>query len=113
MDAFQGQCTAPAGRSLLRSMLIAEDDGRLTQCLARAMEARGFQVMIAGDIVSALQTPFGCKAKTPEHPMSPASVRLQHIQQVHEASGRNVSETARRLNMHRRTLQRILGRWAG
>ena len=32
--------------------------------------------------------------------MSPAKVRLQHIQQVHEASGRNVSETARRLNMH-------------
>ena len=67
----------------------------------------------ADDIVSALQTPFGCKAKTPEHPMSPASVRLQHIQEVHEASGRNVSETARRLNMHRRTLQRILTRRAG
>ena len=169
-------------------MLIAEDDERLMQCMARAMETRGFQVMTAGsvlealaqiqlsapeyavvdmqfgdgcgldvvaalkqqrpearaiiltgygniatavravklgaidyltkpvnadDIVSALQTPFGCKAKTPEHPMSPASVRLQHIQEVHEASGRNVSETARRLNMHRRTLQRILSRWAG
>jgi hypothetical protein len=38
---------------------------------------------------------------------------LQHIQQVHEATGRNVSETARRLNMHRRTLQRILTRRAG
>jgi two-component system response regulator RegA len=45
--------------------------------------------------------------------MSPVDVRLQHIQQVHEASGRNVSETARRLNMHRRTLQRILTRQAG
>ena len=67
----------------------------------------------ADDIVSALQAPSGCKAETPKHPMSPASVRLQHIQQVHEASGRNVSETARRLNMHRRTLHRILSRWAG
>jgi two-component system response regulator RegA len=45
--------------------------------------------------------------------MSPAYVRLQHIRQVHEASGRNVSETARRLNMHRRTLQRILTREVG
>jgi|KBSSwiStaDraftv2_1062776.scaffolds.fasta_scaffold453748_2 two-component system response regulator RegA len=187
MDAFQ-KSTAPGGQSHLRSMLIAEDDERLLQCLARAMEARGFQVMTAAsvfaalakiqlnapeyavidmrfddgcgldvvtalkqqrpdaraiiltgygniatavqavklgaidyltkpvnadDIVSALQAPSGCKAETPKHPMSPASVRLQHIQQVHEASGRNVSETARRLNMHRRTLHRILSRWAG
>jgi two-component system, response regulator RegA len=154
MDAFQGQCTPRTGQSLLRSMLIAEDDERLMQCMARAMETRGFQVMTAGsvlealaqiqlsapeyavvdmrfgdgcgldvvaalkqqrpearaiiltgygniatavraiklgaidyltkpvnadDIVSALQTPFGCKAKTPEHPMSPASVRLDGI----------------------------------
>jgi len=67
----------------------------------------------ADDIVSALLAPLGGKAKAPRHPMSPADVRLQHIQQVHEASGRNVSETARRLNMHRRTLQRILSRQAG
>ena len=53
------------------------------------------------------------KADAPSHPMSSDHVRLQHIRQVHEASGRNVSETARRLNMHRRTLQRILSRQAG
>jgi two-component system, response regulator RegA len=185
MDAIQRQCMATTGQSLQRSMLIAEDDERLMQCLARAMEDRGFQVMVAtsvfealariqlsapeyavvdmkfgdgcgldvvaalkqqrpdaraviltgygniatavqavklgaidyltkpvnaDDIVFALQAPVGRKAERPEHPMSPASVRLQHIQQVHEASGRNVSETARRLNMHRRTLQRILSR---
>ena len=68
--------------------------------------------MDADDIVSALLAPLGGKAEAPQHPMSPAHVRLQHIQQVHEASGRNVSETARRLNMHRRTLQRILTRRA-
>src|SRR5215831_5866081 len=67
----------------------------------------------ADDIVSALLAPLGGKAEAPQHPMSPAHVRLQHIQQVHEATGRNVSETARRLNMHRRTLQRILTRRAG
>ena len=169
-------------------MLIVEDDERLMQRLALAMEARGFQVMIAGsvydglaqiqrstpkyavvdlrfedgcgldvvaalmqqrpdaraiiltgygniatavkaaklgavdyltkpvdadDIVSALRAPLGGKAEAPRRPVSPAIVRLQHIQQVHEASGRNVSETARRLNMHRRTLQRILSRRAG
>ena len=62
----------------------------------------------ADDIASALLAPLGGKADAPLHPMSPDHVRLQHIRQVHEASGRNVSETARRLNMHRRTLQRIL-----
>ena len=67
----------------------------------------------ADDIVSALLAPLGGKAEAPQHAMSLAYVRLQHIRQVHEASGRNVSETARRLNMHRRTLQRILTRQAG
>jgi two-component system, response regulator RegA len=188
MDAFQKQCLAPTGQPQARSMLIVEDDERLKERLARAMEARGFQVMIAGsvfeglaqiqlsapkyavvdlrfedgcgldvvaalmqqrpdaraiiltgygniatavkaaklgaidyltkpvdadDIVSALQAPLGGKAEAPQRPVSPANVRLQHIQQVHEASGRNVLETARRLNMHRRTLQRILSRRAG
>jgi two-component system, response regulator RegA len=185
VDALQKQCLAPIGRPGAGSVLIVEDDKRLMQCLARAMEARGFKVMIAGsvrdglaqiqlsapeyavvdmrfddgcgldvvaalkqqrpdaraiiltgygniatavkavklgavdyltkpvdadDIVSALLAPSDGKA---EAPMSPAYVRLQHIRQVHEASGRNVSETARRLNMHRRTLQRILTRHAG
>ena len=64
----------------------------------------------ADDIISALLAPAGGKADAPSHPMSPNHVRLQHIRQVHETSGRNVSETARRLNMHRRTLQRILSR---
>jgi two-component system, response regulator RegA len=188
VEAFQKQCWTPTGQPNAGSVLIVEDDERLMQCLARAMELRGFKVMIAGsvrdglaqiqlsapeyalvdmrfddgsgldvvaalkkqrpdaraiiltgygniatavkavklgavdyltkpvdadDIVSALFAPLGGKAEAPQHPMSPVDVRLQHIQQVHEASGRNVSETARRLNMHRRTLQRILTRQAG
>ncbi len=48
----------------------------------------------------------------PEQPMSPDRVRWEHIQRVFEQCGRNVSETARRLNMHRRTLQRILNKRA-
>jgi DNA-binding PucR family transcriptional regulator len=46
------------------------------------------------------------------HPMSPDRVRWEHIHRVFEMCNRNVSETARRLNMHRRTLQRILAKRA-
>ena len=48
----------------------------------------------------------------PENPMSADRVRWEHIQRVYELCGKNVSETARRLNMHRRTLQRILAKRA-
>lgn len=48
----------------------------------------------------------------PERPMSADRVRWEHIQRVYEQCERNVSETARRLNMHRRTLQRILAKHA-
>jgi two-component system, response regulator RegA len=152
-DAFQKQCWTPTGQPIAGSILIVEDDERLMQCLARAMEARGFKVMTAGsvcdglaqiqlsapeyavvdlrfgdgcgldvvaalkqqrpdaraiiltgygniatavkavklgavdyltkpvdadDIVSALLAPLGGKAEAPQHPMSPANVRLQH-----------------------------------
>ena len=48
----------------------------------------------------------------PQNPMSVDRVRWEHIQRVYEQCNRNVSETARRLNMHRRTLQRILAKRA-
>ena len=48
----------------------------------------------------------------PENPMSADRVRWEHIQRVYELCSHNVSETARRLNMHRRTLQRILAKRA-
>lgn len=52
------------------------------------------------------------KTALPENPMSADRVRWEHIQRVFELCDRNVSETARRLNMHRRTLQRILAKRA-
>ena len=64
----------------------------------------------ADDIISASACAEGRQAEAPRIPCRRLNVRWQHIQQVHEACGRNVSETARRLNMHRRTLQRILSR---
>ena len=66
----------------------------------------------ADDVVAALLAIDGKKAEPPEHPMSADRVRWEHIQRIYELCGRNVSETARRLNMHRRTLQRILAKRA-
>ncbi|UYQ72230.1 ActR/PrrA/RegA family redox response regulator transcription factor [Pelagibacterium flavum] len=67
----------------------------------------------ADDIVKALLAgEDDIKPEAPENPMSADRVRWEHIQRVYELCDRNVSETARRLNMHRRTLQRILAKRA-
>jgi len=66
----------------------------------------------ADDIYNALMRKPDEKAEPPENPMSADRVRWEHIQRVYEMCDRNVSETARRLNMHRRTLQRILAKRA-
>jgi two-component system response regulator RegA len=66
----------------------------------------------ADDIYAALKAKAGQKAEPPENPMSADRVRWEHIQRVYELCDRNVSETARRLSMHRRTLQRILAKRA-
>ncbi|ASY64855.1 Dna binding response regulator PrrA (RegA) [Sinorhizobium sojae CCBAU 05684] len=66
----------------------------------------------ADDIFSALVQRSGERVEPPENPMSADRVRWEHIQRVYEMCERNVSETARRLNMHRRTLQRILAKRA-
>ncbi|HEY8564322.1 MAG TPA: ActR/PrrA/RegA family redox response regulator transcription factor [Beijerinckiaceae bacterium] len=66
----------------------------------------------ADEIHAALMAVPGERATPPENPMSADRVRWEHIQRVYELCGRNVSETARRLNMHRRTLQRILAKRA-
>jgi two-component system, response regulator RegA len=67
----------------------------------------------ADDVYHALiASATAVKAPPPENPMSADRVRWEHIQRVYELCNRNVSETARRLNMHRRTLQRILAKRA-
>ena len=66
----------------------------------------------ADDVLKALLAPKGEQPEPPENPMSADRVRWEHIQRVYELCGKNVSETARRLNMHRRTLQRILAKRA-
>ncbi|HAJ46192.1 MAG TPA: two-component system response regulator [Alphaproteobacteria bacterium] len=66
----------------------------------------------ADDIANALLARTHERPLPPENPMSADRVRWEHIQRVYELCGQNVSETARRLNMHRRTLQRILAKRA-
>ncbi len=66
----------------------------------------------ADEIHAALMQKKDARALPPENPMSADRVRWEHIQRVYELCDRNVSETARRLNMHRRTLQRILAKRA-
>jgi two-component system response regulator RegA len=66
----------------------------------------------ADDVVAALLALDNKKIEPPENPMSADRVRWEHIQRIYELCDRNVSETARRLNMHRRTLQRVLAKRA-
>lgn len=66
----------------------------------------------ADAVESALLATEATLPPPPEDPMSADRVRWEHIQRVFEQCDRNVSETARRLKMHRRTLQRILGKHA-
>lgn len=66
----------------------------------------------ADEVMRALTRTADDRAEPPENPMSADRVRWEHIQRVYELCERNVSETARRLNMHRRTLQRILAKRA-
>ncbi len=64
----------------------------------------------ADDVERALLADPNEKAAPPENPMSADRVKWEHIHRVFELCNRNVSETARRLKMHRRTLQRILAK---
>jgi two-component system response regulator RegA len=64
----------------------------------------------ADDVTSALLSRTDALPPPPENPMSADRVKWEHIQRVFELCDRNVSETARRLGMHRRTLQRILAK---
>ena len=64
----------------------------------------------ADDVEKALLADPKSKAQPPENPMTADRVKWEHIHRVFELCNRNVSETARRLRMHRRTLQRILSK---
>ena len=64
----------------------------------------------ADDVENALLASPQSKAVPPKDPMSADRVKWEHINRIFELCNRNVSETARKLKMHRRTLQRILSK---
>jgi two-component system response regulator RegA len=112
------------GLDVVRSLQNENADARIIMLtgygnIATAVEAvkRGAVDYLAkpadaNEIHAALTADPEGKAPPPENPMSADRVRWEHIQRVFELCDRNVSETARRLNMHRRTLQRILAKRA-
>ncbi|MEM9049085.1 MAG: response regulator [Pseudomonadota bacterium] len=109
LDLVEALCAArPSGRSV-----IVTGFGDVATAVA-AVRAGAIDYIAkpaaADDIVAALLAPRGGKATPPKNPMSPSELRQAHIDRVFALYGQNVSETARRLDMHRRTLQRILAR---
>ena len=78
-----------------------------------AVKARGIDYMAKPVDVMRSNQPSAdpkSKANPPENPCQQDRVKWEHIHRVFELCNRNVSETARRLKMHRRTLQRILSK---
>ena len=62
------------------------------------------------EIIDVLLSPKGKTPPAPINPISPEEARIEHIEHVFHETGNNVSQAARLLSMHRRTLQRILKR---
>ncbi len=100
-------------RSAIRIVIRTGYDSIASSGLALRAGAVGYlaKPVQAQDVIAAL-TGNGEPAEPTPKPMSADRVRWEHIQRVFEQCNRNVSEAARRLNMHRRTLQRILGKRA-
>jgi len=113
---------ATSGLDLVPALRAAQPDCRVVMLTGYGNIATAVAAIKAGavdylakpadadDIEAALLAKKAEKPAPPAHPMSADRVRWEHIQRIYELCDRNVSETARRLNMHRRTLQRILAK---
>jgi len=112
------------GLEVVEALRVARDDVRVVMLTGYGNIATAVVAIKAG-AVDFLAKPVDADQLTaalletdrplpppPEDPMSADRVRWEHIQRVFEQCNRNVSETARRLKMHRRTLQRILNKHA-
>ena len=112
------------GLEVVEALRAARDDVRVVMLTGYGNIATAVAAVKAGavdylskpadadDIIKALLAHPEDKPEPPDNPMSADRVRWEHIQRVFELCDHNVSETARRLNMHRRTLQRILAKRA-
>ncbi len=113
-----------SGLKVVEAVREARPDARIIMLTGYGNIATAVQAVKAGavdylskpadadDVVRALLANGDAAPVPPENPMSADRVRWEHIQRVYELCNHNVSETARRLNMHRRTLQRILAKRA-
>jgi two-component system response regulator RegA len=113
-----------SGLKVVDALRQARDDARIIMLTGYGNIATAVAAVKAGaidylpkpadadDVVRALMVEEDHAPPPPENPMSADRVRWEHIQRVFELCGNNVSETARRLSMHRRTLQRILAKRA-
>ncbi len=113
-----------SGLKIVEAVRDARPDARIIMLTGYGNIATAVQAVKAGavdylskpadadDVVRALLAKGGSVPAPPENPMSADRVRWEHIQRVYELCNHNVSETARRLSMHRRTLQRILAKRA-
>lgn len=113
-----------SGLSVVEALKKHRPDGRVVMLTGYGAIATAVAAVKAGavdylakpadpeDIVKALLAEPDTTPEPPDNPMSADRIRWEHIQRVYELCGHNVSETARRLNMHRRTLQRILAKRA-
>jgi two-component system response regulator RegA len=103
-----------AARPLARAIILTGYGAIATAVTAVKLGAFDYlaKPVDADEITAALLGEHANRPLGAEHPMSADRVRWEHIQRIYESCERNVSETARRLNMHRRTLQRILAKRA-
>lgn len=113
-----------SGLKVVEGLRVARPEARIIMLTGYGNIATAVQAVKAGavdylskpadadDVVRALLADGGDAPAPPENPMSADRVRWEHIQRVFELCDHNVSETARRLSMHRRTLQRILAKRA-
>ncbi|GAD59665.1 ActR/PrrA/RegA family redox response regulator transcription factor [Brevundimonas sp. BAL450] len=112
------------GLKIVEAIRARRDDARMVMLTGYGAIATAVAAVKAGavdylskpadadDVVKALMSEEGDAPEPPDNPMSADRVRWEHIQRVYELCDHNVSETARRLGMHRRTLQRILAKRA-
>ena len=98
----------------VRILILTGYDSIASSLVALKAGAAGYlaKPVQAEQVVATLMGEASDSVEPAERPMSADRVRWEHIQRVFEQCNRNVSETARRLNMHRRTLQRILSKRA-
>ena len=103
-----------AARPLARAIILTGYGAIATAVTAVKLGAFDYlaKPVDADEITAALMADHSARPQGAEHPMSADRVRWEHIQRIYESCERNVSETARQLNMHRRTLQRILAKRA-